>query len=324
MKGHLQLMAVFTVFLALIPLISLFDSNPAAETVSAGGGETVLMLFSGEDTPEEIPMQDYIIGAVAAQMPADFGEEALKAQAVLAHTYALRRRSEEKLSPTEQLRGADMSDDSSIYQAYFTPEQIRSVYGSDTDEVIKKLYAAAGYAISRTLTFEGEPIIAAFHAVSCGRTRSALSAWGRDIPYLISVDSSGDADLDICHSEITLTDEQLFAMLTAAFPDAGLSEDELSVKVTELSPEGCAATVELCGSTYVTGEDLAEAAGLPSSCFEVSKGSSGYTFSCMGRGHLVGLSQYGARELAAQGSSCEDILAHYFPNAVLTCTEPVI
>ena len=318
MRGHIQIIILFAVFLTAIPFIALLSEKRGAEPAAAETeSETVLILFGGDSEPKELSMRDYIIGATAAQMPADFEPEALKAQAVLAHTYALRRRAEEKLSPSPELRGADLSDDSVFYNAYFTDEQIRSLYPDSYDEVMKKLSGAADYALTRTLTFEGEPIIAAFHAISCGRTESAENAWGESIPYLVGTDSSSDSKNKLCECTLTLTEEQLSGKLKAAFPDVSLDGKELTVKVTERTEAGSAATVELCGGIYVSGFSLAEAAGLPSACYEVSQKDGSFTFTCKGRGHLVGLSQYGAQDMAASGKTCEEILSHYFKNAEL-------
>lgn len=320
MKGHLQLMVIFTVFLIGLPFIALLSDRHKSRPAAAQQ-ETVLMLFGGDTEPTELTMKQYIMGAVAAQMPADFDIEALKAQAVLAHTYALRRRAEEELSPAPALRGADLSDDSTLYNAYFTESQIRSLYSGELSEVREKLSAAAEYGMSRVLVFEGEPIIAAFHAISFGRTLSAQTAWNERIPYLTGADSSWDADNERTVSELRAGREALYSQLKAAFPDTELSEDSLTVKITERTEEGCAATVELCGSVYVSGRQFADAAGLPSVCFEVSEDGEGFLFTCRGRGHLVGMSQYGAQSMAERGCTAEEILSHYFKNAELRSTE---
>ncbi len=321
MKGHIQIVIVMAVFLISIPFIALLSDRPRAAPAEADAGETVKVLFGEEEAPREIAMRDYIVGAVAAQMPADFEEEALKAQAVLAHTYALRRRAEEKLSPTAALKGADLSDDSTLYNAYFTDEQIKALYKNSYDETTAKLYRAADYALTRCLTFEGDPIISAFHAVSCGKTESALAAWNENIPYLVSVDSSWDLESKACTSVMTVTRKELYSQLHSALPDLTLDESSLTVQVTERTEAGCAATVELCGVSFLSGRDFASAAGLPSACFEVTEKNGSFEFTCKGRGHLVGLSQYGAQAMASDGKSCEEILSHYFPGTKLTSSE---
>lgn len=321
MKGQLQLMAVFTVFLITLPMIALIKPRDTySEPADAGISETVLIYDEDKQETVTLPMREYIIGAVAAQMPADFEQEALKAQAVLAHTYALRRIREEELSPTPELNGAHIGSDTSVYQAYFDEPARRELMGDEYPELSKKLELAADYALSRFLTFEGEPIIAAFHAVSSGKTESAQEAWGENIPYLVSVESPLDLESPLCESSLTLTEAELKDRLSGIFPEA--AEGALSVIVTERSSAGSALTVLLNDNNYVSGRVFASSAGLPSACFEVTPEDGVYIFSCKGRGHLLGMSQTGADLMAEKGSSCEDILSHYFPAAQLTCTEP--
>ncbi|MBR6044867.1 MAG: SpoIID/LytB domain-containing protein [Ruminococcus sp.] len=324
MKGKLLLTGILTAAVILLPLISLLaDRHPAepADVADPAAG-TVGIMIRGERVT--LSMKDYIIGAVAAQMPASLPDEALKAQAVLAHTYALRRHQEELSSPTEALGGADIGDDPALYQAYFTNDEIRALYGVDTEAVMKRLEAAASYALTRTLTFEGEPIIAAFHPISSGMTESALDAWGQNIPYLTSVPSESDAEDPACASSLTLSADELYVRLTAAFPDLSISREGLSAEVTQRSKAGSALTVCLCGESFVPGRSFAEAAGLASAHFDIIATAEGFEFKCLGRGHLVGMSQLGAGAMAASGASADEILAHYFPNALLSCTEPAV
>lgn len=322
MKEHLRLMALFAALLTVIPLISLFGDHQAV-TAETDLSDTVDILFTETGEVRRMPMKSYLIGAVFAQMPASFEDEALKAQAVLAHTYALRRYEEEKLSPTAELKGALFSDDTEKYQAYFTPEQAKAYYGAKYTEVYKKIEAAAEYASYRYLSFEGKPIIAAFHAISCGKTRSALEAWGQNVPYLASVDSSCDSGGELFLSEKKLTADELSALIKKEFPDADISDAKPDIRITERTESGCAKTAELCGRVYISADALAKAVGLPSPSFEVSAEGDVCTFTCKGRGHLVGMSQYGADSMAASGKSCEEILSHYFPSTVMINTKPV-
>lgn len=314
MSVRLKLTAVLALALALLPLISLAAPRKA-EQPEAPSPEYVLILLG--DEPSRVDMREYIKGAVAAQMPIDLEEAALSAQAVLAHTYALRRRREETLSPTPGLSGADIGSDPAVYQAYLTEEQRRELYGSDFRDAEAKLSAAADYALTRSLTFEGEPIIAAFHAVSAGKTESAKDAWGTAVPYLQSVESPSDAEEKLCASKSEFTAEELSEKLKKAFPELKLS-DPLTVEVTQRTEGGAAGTVSVCGSSFLSGSDFAAALGLASAHFEVSEDGGKLLFSCLGRGHLVGMSQLGANSMAKAGASCEEILSHYFPNARLT------
>jgi stage II sporulation protein D len=126
----------------------------------------------------EVSVRDYVIGAVCAEMPASFGEEALKAQAVAAHTYAERQRLRESESPTPELMGVDFSDDTSKYQGFFTKEEIKERFGDRFERDYGKISAAADEVLPYILTYDEAPIIAAFHSMSAGFTESAENAWG--------------------------------------------------------------------------------------------------------------------------------------------------
>ena len=115
-------------------------------------------------------------------MPADFDEEALKAQAVLAHTYICRRQLSEAQSPTPALKGALISDDSTLYQSFFTLKAAKEYYGSDYEKAYKKVKSAVQSVENEILTYEDEPIIVAFHAASNGHTQSDQKRMGRGYP----------------------------------------------------------------------------------------------------------------------------------------------
>ena len=169
-----------------------------------------------------------MIGSVLAQMPADFDEEALKAQAVLAHTYICRRQLSEAQSPTPALKGALISDDSTLYQSFFTLKAAKEYYGSDY-ESIQKVKSAVQSVENEILTYEDEPIIVAFHAASNGHTQSAKNAWGEDIPYLLSVDSSADKDLVTTECTQALTAKEFQDKLLDRFPDINFTPSPMLI-----------------------------------------------------------------------------------------------
>lgn len=316
MKKQIEIMIVFSIFLMLIPCISFLNKN---ETQSAGYAEsgTVKILFTEKDKVEEISMQDYMIGAVLAQMPADFEEEALKCQAVLTHTYILRRQLTEQANPDKKLKGADISDDSSLYQSYFTKDQAKKFYGDDYENAYKKAASAVKAVINKILTYDSKPIIVAFHAISSGSTESAENMWGEKIPYLISVDSSRDKKNDSFEKTTSFTADELLSRLQSAFPDNEFSElKENSLKVEKTSDCGSVLSIKINDQT-LTGTEFANALSLPSPCFTVDYKNDTYTIKTKGCGHLVGMSQYGANYMAKDGKTYTEILSHYFPETAL-------
>lgn len=260
-----------------------------------------------------LSMRDYIIGAVCAEMPASFEEEALKAQAVAVHTYAVRQQQLEKQTPTPELCGADLSNDSSRYQAYFTRSQAMQFYGTGFESAYEKITKATDAVLPYILEYEDEPIIAAFCSMSSGMTESAENVWGQEVDYLIPVDSAADEDAPNFLEETVYTAAELKTALSAAFPDADFSGSVKSwLTVAEESDSGTVLEAE-AGGIAVTGQEIRTALGLRSAAFEVTWEGDQCTILTKGFGHGVGMSQYGANAMAKAGADWEEILAHYYP-----------
>lgn len=328
MKEMLKIAIIFAVFMLAIPLIGFIGgsseeapANTETETSSAetepplaGASEdnfTVLDITSGKVI--SMTMREYLIGAVMAEMPAAYEEEALKAQAVAVHTYALRRINLESLSPTSELMGAYISNDSSVYQAFFTSEQGKAFYGEAYDEYRLKIEKAVDSIYPEALYYDGEPISAAFHSISCGKTESALDAWGTDIPYLTSVDSSFDCDAPTFYSEAVFTADEIRSAFEDIDPDC---PDDKLISASEFTESGYVKSALIGGYTY-NGNEIRNALNLRSSSFSVEYKDKNYIFSVKGNGHGVGLSQYGANCLAKEGKSYREILSYYYNGAVI-------
>lgn len=315
MKDYLQMIAVTAAVLLLIPLVAFAgrkNSAQRAKSASAEPGEsTVSILLTESGETLTLSETDYAVGAVFAQMPADFEPEALKAQAVLAYTYAARRRLIEKQTPTAELGGALMSDDTSLYQAYFDETQAKAVYGDRYPEALQKIAEAAESVKELTLCYENEPVISAFHGISFGRTESAFTMWGEDIPYLQSAESASDAKLDICRRTARFTDAEISSLI----PE--LKEADIqSLAVSEQSEHGTALSLK-AGDAIISAEEFAEKLSLPSQHFTLTRTEGGWEIETEGCGHLVGMSQYGANSMASEGKTFEQILLHYYKDCVL-------
>lgn len=320
MKDYLQLLAAAALMLLLIPLVGLAQKRTTAKAADSKAAENVRIYLTESGETLTLSMHDYIVAAVMAQMPADFEPEALKAQAVLAATYARSRRASEQASPTEDLHGADMSDNGNLYQAFFTEEQARTLYGEEYRSAKKKISAAADSAERLTLTYDGAPALVAFHAISSGHTESALDVWGEDIPYLRAVNSEWDGELDECLTRADISAEELVTRLSDEF---GESEENIPADkpftCESVTENGTVLTVRVGskGSVYPA-ERFCTALGLRSQNFTAQLKNGRWKFEVRGSGHLVGMSQFGANEMAKQGESCADILLHYFPGTTLS------
>lgn len=280
-------------------------------------GEPYRVLNTRTGKVEEVAVRDYVIGAVGAEMPATFEPEALKAQAVAAHTYAERQRNLERITPTKELCGADFSDDTAKYQGYITKSEMQEYYGDKYEEYYGKISSAADEVMDMILTYRGEPAIAAFHSMSPGRTESAENAWGAPVDYLIPVDSPADTSAPRYMDEVRYTEEMLRSKLESGFPGIELSGDRSEwIEIAEVSDSGTVLKVR-AGDRTVSGNELRIALGLRSACFSIENTADETVVTTRGFGHGVGMSQYGANAMAADGSSWREILAHYYPGCDL-------
>ncbi len=313
--------AVITVFsMLLIPLISLSDTNDTAIKTSALSDNIILsknddnaeiynvfrVLKNG--TVSEIGAEDYVFGVVAAEMPALYEKEALKAQAVAAYTFACYRKDNSK---NEEY---DITADPETAQCYITRDEANKKWGEKADEYTAKIENCINEVAGQLLTYENKAIFAAYHAISSGTTNSSDDVWGNDLPYLKSVNSDGDKLAEKYLSELTLSGEEL-------------TEKLKSISTAECEFKNCFSNTTLTDSGYVksivyrdkktNGSEISKLLGLRSGNFEVSYSDGTFTFKVKGYGHGVGMSQNGANVMAQQGSSYEEILLHYYSGVKL-------
>ena len=266
----------------------------------------------------EVPVREYVIGAVCAEMPASFHSEALKAQAVAAHTYAERQRMHEREAPTPELMGADFSNDTSRYQGYFTEAQAKKVLGADFEKNYSRISECADEVIDYIITYKDEPIISAFHSMSSGMTESAENVWGTAVDYLVPVDSEYDLNAPKYTDEIRYSREVMQYKLENAFQGVELGENMVGwLVVREVSDQGTVLHADV-GNMSVTGNDVRNALSLRSPCFEVKYEGDEAVITTKGFGHGVGMSQYGANSMAAEGRTWQEILEHYYTGCEIT------
>ncbi len=334
MKSYIFAALIFALLLVSIPAIPLIGEKTAdkpyekaaqteettqkteAEKETAVSDETYIVFDISTGKTEEIPVIDYIVGAVCAEMPATFETEALKAQAVAAHTYAERQKQKALTTPDPELNGAYFSNDSTKYQAYFTESQARQYYGENYEQYAEKIRKAAEAVADEILVYNDEPIIAAFHSMSSGKTESAENIWGSEIEYLVSVESKEDKTAPKYLEEYSFTTDEMRKLLETAFEDIKLgSEPEKWFGKAELSDAGTVLGMPV-GDMTLTGQEIRTALSLRSAAFEV-KYDKGFAITTKGYGHAVGMSQYGANAMAQEGSTYKEILAHYYPGTEL-------
>lgn len=285
------------------------DSAPAPSTADA---ETFLLTNAATGEVFSLSRRDYLIGAVAAEMPVSWPDEALKAQAIAAHSYLLYCRDH-----SAQPEQGWLSVDPARRQGCLTEPVLRSYWGTAYDANYTRLSALVDQVTTKVLYYEDAPAGTSYFAISNGRTEASENVWGAPLPYLVPVDSATDQTAENFTYTITLTADQMQAALTETL---GLAPDgtppERWFGQPTLTASGYVASIPLWGQS-VTGPALRRSLGLRSACFSIEWGDGNFTVTTQGYGHGVGLSQWGAKALAEQGASCQEILAHYFPHTEL-------
>lgn len=268
--------------------------------------ETVALLSDGEIS--EISLEELVCRVTAAEMPALFPEEALKAQAVAVRTYIYYRLEH----PVKEHPDAAVCDNPNHCCAVADRDALVVSWGDSGDEWYSRIEAAAKETRGRVIEYGGETILAVFHAMSAKATASAEEVWGGEVPYLVSVPSPrGEREYSVWKSEVYIGKEAFAESFLEKYPEAELGAGDWFSGV-ELEPSGYVRSVRV-GGVEVGGGELRCFCGLKSACFSVEEGTDLLKFTVFGYGHGVGMSQYGARAMAENGSTWEEILSHYYP-----------
>lgn len=289
---------------------------PAASHVVETEG-TFRILNSATGRLFDVTEAEYVRGALAAEMPPTFHSEALKAQAVAAHTYALCARNMQKASPDPALGGADFSADPEDWKTYTTEKIFRERYGDMADAYWNAICGAADAARDYVMLYEGEPIVAAYHSMNTGRTEDASNVWTGSAPYLIPVESRGDLLAPDYKTEQRFPPDQVGEALRKAYPGIELGDDPAGwFALGDRSDSGYVLSVR-AGDREFAAKELRTLLDLRSTAFDLDWAGGEFCFTVRGYGHGVGLSQYGADYYARQGLDFAQILEHYYPGTEL-------
>jgi len=263
-------------------------------------------------------LEEYLCGVIFSEMPSSFEIEALKAQAVAARSFCVYK----MLYSTDEAKknhcGADICNDYKHCKDYISYEEACEKYGED---YIKPLWEKIQNAVYSTkdeiITYESEPAIAVFHAISGKETESAENVWGNPVPYLVSVTSEEENNKSEIRNYITesMFDANEFkdALISNGFrvnfpkdTSKWINTDNIS-----LNSSGRVDNVEICGKT-ITGRRLREIFALRSTDFKLEYKNHAFIFTVTGYGHGVGMSQYGANLMAKNGKNHIEILMWYY------------
>lgn len=310
-----------TIVTIILPMLIVRGCNTVIEDVKEKGiakkAEVKIKVYiKDQDKVEEMSLENYVKGVVAAEMPVNFEMEALKAQAVAARTFAFSRMIDLYPSKEDVHKGAHVCTDSKHCQAWVSKNDALKKWSVlNADKNWNKIVKAVKETEDIILLYEDNPINPLYHANSGGRTENSEEVWeGMVVPYLKSVKSDGDADDPNFEVVTAFKEEDIISALKSKYPEILLNEDDMlsQFNILELSEGGKVKKIKI-GNVEIKGTELRNLLSLRSTNFKIEKGEENeLNITTIGFGHGVGMSQYGANYLAKNGGTFKEILKHYY------------
>lgn len=269
----------------------------------------VKLLHTNTGEIEELNLDQYLYGVVSSEMPANFEEEALKAQAVVARTYTIY-----KITNGNKHENADICDDSQCCQAWISKEaRFEKWNETERENNWSKIVSAVESTKGKIIMYEGKPINAFFHSNSGGKTEIASSVWGgKDEPYLQAVETSGESNYTQYSSELTISKEEFIEKIKQYHSDFEIDfSSDNQIELLEYT-EGQRIKKIKIGNLELAGTEIRNIFGLKSAKFEILVEGENVKFNVLGYGHGVGMSQTGADSMAKEGKNYEEIIKHYY------------
>lgn len=295
---------ILTLIIILIPLliVGIDHKEEIIYKIKYGSINNKIIKVKRIDTGniEEVPLEKYVLGVVAGEMPASFNIEALKAQAVASRTYALKKAESNKEYDVE---------DSTTNQVYIDDNKMKEKWQNNYDELLKKIKNAVDETKGEVLLYNNELIDAMFFSTSNGYTENSDDVFSSSLPYLVSVESNWDkTESPVFASTKEVTKKEFLFNL-------GLSDSNtIDVNNIERTKTGRVKNITINKKVF-KGTKIRSIFGLKSTSFTINIKNDVVTFNVNGYGHGVGMSQYGANGMAKEGYNYKEILKYYYQNS---------
>lgn len=293
-KVILKIVSIITIFLMVLWIPTMHQKKSKEvhglkkEQVVVKEKEEVMVSVTTAQGSESLPLEEYLLGVVASEMPYHFELEALKAQAVAARTFVLQR---------------DLKvDDTTSSQVYKSSGQLKEIFDEQYDEMIQKVKQAVEETKSQVIQYNGEYISAMFYSSNNGKSNNASWYYKNEMPYLQSVDSKWDLQFEQTKKKESKTKQECIQALQV---------NELKIGNIEEYENGYVKTIQIDNIVF-TGREIREKLKLRSSCFTIQIQNEEVIIDTVGFGHGVGMSQYGAQGMALEGYTYDAILKHYY------------
>ncbi len=332
LKKRMTVLGALFLFMILVPLLAVAkgeknlisisesksDNMTLREKKSTKTNSCFCVLDESKNEIINIPDEEFLCGAVAAEMPAAFEKEAIKAQAVASYTYFCRARNNH-LNSNKDEKNYEFTVDSQNGKNYISETQRRQKWGENFEKYNEKIKSAVKEVFGEVIEKKGDLILAAYHAISSGVTEKSEDVFGGSLDYLKNVESPGDKLASGYESEVKISCEDFKSKIKNNSPDSLLDGDPSKwIGEFEKTDGGMIKRI-IIGSVEFKGQEIRKIFGLRSSDFSINYDSEEkiFIFKVYGYGHGVGMSQCGAQYMAKQGSDYKQILSWYYPDTTI-------
>lgn len=315
MKKYLICHMICILLIFIIPLIVILVGNievftNLTEYKPKHSFKTITVYNPETDKVMEMDLEEYLCGVLCAEMPASFPYEALKAQAVAARTYIVKRCEN---APSDEHKGAMVCTSSAHCNAWLSKDERMKKWDKRQAQANwNKIVSAVNDTSGEIMTYDGVPITAVFYAISSGKTENAEDVWGGNVPYLQSAESPHDTRAPGYSSIVSFSKEEFKSIILSAGKGADLSASPKNWCQNENRSEGGAVLDCMIGGAVFKGTEIRSLFSLRSHNYTLSYDNGTFTFNVKGYGHGVGMSQWGAKYYAEEGKNYKDILKIYY------------
>jgi len=323
MKNIVYFLLIMLSTIIILPLIIVRGCSVKNDTnyIEFPKTNELKVYIVSEKKTVSMDLEEYTKSVVAAEMPAEFDSEALKAQAVAARTYAYARMNGLYTSRESIHPDAHVCTDFSHCQGWISMEEAKKNWGKASAEKYWNKIEKAVKDTENIVIYYGDTIIdPLFHSCSGGKTADASEVWpGQNIPYLVSVDSPGEEINPNYTTSISITAKDFIDKIKTVYSDFKADENDVlkDVKILDYTASGRVGTFSLAGYT-MTATQFRDLFLLKSAFIKLEQDSSkNVIITTTGSGHGVGMSQWGANYRAKNGSNYEEILKYYYKGVTL-------
>lgn len=288
---------LLTCLIVFIPyiIVNLFIKD---EEIKLKYTSNMVVRVKQDDEIINVPFEDYIIGVLAGEMPISFELEALKAQAVAARSYVMKKM-EANIN-----KDYDVVD-TVLNQVYLDDEHLQEVWQEDYTDNINKLKQAVLETFNEYLEYDGKVVDAMFFSTSVGYTENSEEVFTNKVPYLRSVASTWDEISPVYEVNYTFELENFYNKLNLNYSDT------LDIELLDTTSTGRIKKLKINGTT-LEGNTVVSNLNLKSNHFDIELKNNKIYITTKGYGHGVGMSQYGAQGMALKGYKYDEILKYYY------------